>query len=72
MQFIYKIKSINGNNMLRLQHRYNIITGTITRNTLRSSYINVCKEGLKLIKNINRANFGFQAPGSGISMGYYG
>lgn len=47
MQFIYKIKSINGNNMLRLQHRYNIITGTITRNTLRSSYINVCKEGLK-------------------------
>jgi len=52
--------------MLRLPHRYNIITGTITWNTIRSSYINVCKEGQNGIKNINRANFGFHVPGSGI------
>lgn len=66
MQFICKIKPINGNIMLRLPHRYNIITGTITWNTIRSSYINVCKEGQNGIKNINRANFGFHVPGSGI------
>ena len=62
MQFICKIKPINGNNMLRLPHRYNIITW----NTIRSSYINVDQEGQHGIKNINPANFGFHVPGSGI------